>query len=132
MQTNISDQSKDGFIFFFDPQNIDGDTLIVPLFVILTEIQLLIHFSVMAALIRIAYLYFLAHQVTLKNRFIAFFDPRNMSVDTIIVTLSVVFTELQLNIQFSLMEAQISIHIVRGTFSQLVNIANRFYMVSTS
>ena len=49
-----------------------------------------------------------------------------MGVDTIIVTLSVVLTELQLNIQFSVMAAQISIHMVRGTFSQLVNIANRF------
>ena len=55
-----------------------------------------------------------------------------MGVDTSIVTLSVVFTELQLNILFSAMAAQISIHMVRRTFAQLVNIANRFYMVSTS
>ena len=55
-----------------------------------------------------------------------------MGVDTIIVTLSVVFIELHLNLQFSVMAAQISIHMVCGTFSQLVNIANRFYMVSTS
>ena len=49
-----------------------------------------------------------------------------MGVDTIIVTLSMVLTELQLNIQFSVMAAQISIHMVRGTFSQLVYIANHF------
>ena len=49
-----------------------------------------------------------------------------MGVDTIIVTLSMVLTELQLNIQFSVMAAQISIHMVRGTFSQLVNIAIHF------
>ena len=49
-----------------------------------------------------------------------------MGVDTIIVTLSVVLTELQPNIQFSVMAAQISIHMVRGTFSQLVSMANHF------
>ena len=49
-----------------------------------------------------------------------------MGVDTIIVTLSMVLTELKLNIQFSVMAAQISIHMVRGTFSQLVYIANHF------
>ena len=52
---NTPDHFEDGFIFFFDPQNMDVDTLIVPLSVILTEIQLLIHFLVMAGLIRIAY-----------------------------------------------------------------------------
>ena len=49
-----------------------------------------------------------------------------MGVDTIIVTLSMGLTELQLNIQFSVMTAQISIHMVCGTFSQLGNIANHF------
>ena len=49
-----------------------------------------------------------------------------MGVATIIVTLSMVLTELQLNIQFSVMAAQISIHMVRGTFSQLVYIAYHF------
>ena len=53
-----------------------------------------------------------------------------MCVDTIILTLSVVIYDIdraiQLNIQFSVMAAQIGIHMVRGTFSQLVNLANHF------
>ena len=46
-----------------------------------------------------------------------------MGVDTIIVTLSMVLTELQLNIQFSVMAAQIIIHMVCGTFSQPVKVS---------
>ena len=49
-----------------------------------------------------------------------------MCVDTIILTLSMILTELQLNIQFSVMAAQIGIHMVRGTFSQLIDLANHF------
>ena len=37
-----------------------------------------------------------------------------------------VMTELQLNIQFSVLAAQISIHMICGTFSQPANIANHF------
>ena len=52
-----------------------------------------------------------------------------MGVDTIIVPLSVILTELKLNIYFSVMAAQICIKMVLGTFFQLVNIANRFLRV---
>ena len=48
-----------------------------------------------------------------------------MGVDTFIVPLSVILTELYLNIHFSVMAALICIKMVLGTFFQLVNIANR-------
>ena len=48
-----------------------------------------------------------------------------MGVDTLFVTLSVILSELYLNIHFSL----ICIKMVLGTFFQLVNIANRFLWV---
>ena len=50
-----------------------------------------------------------------------------MGVDTLFVPLSVILSELYLNIHFSVMAALICIKIVLGTFFQLVNIANRFY-----
>ena len=35
---NTSDHSKNSFVVFFDPQNIDVDTIIISLSVILTEL----------------------------------------------------------------------------------------------
>ena len=52
-----------------------------------------------------------------------------MGVDTLFVPLSVILTELYLNIHFSVMAALICIKMVLGTFFQLVNIANRFLCV---
>ena len=34
------------------------------------------------------------HQITLRTVFFVFFDPQNMDVDTIIISLSVILTEL--------------------------------------
>ena len=52
-----------------------------------------------------------------------------MGIDTLFVPLSVILTELYLNIHFSVMAALICIKMVLGTFFQLVNIANRFLQV---
>ena len=53
--------------------------------------------------------------------------PHNMGVDTLFVQLSSLLTEIwPTNDFFSVMAALICIQIVRGTFCQLVNIANRF------
>ena len=52
-----------------------------------------------------------------------------MGVDTLSVPLSVILTELYLNIHFSVMASQICIKMVLGTFFQLVKIANRFLRV---
>ena len=52
-----------------------------------------------------------------------------MGVDTLFVWLSVILTELYLNIHFSVMVALICIKMVLGTFYQLVNIVIRFLWV---
>ena len=52
-----------------------------------------------------------------------------MGVDTLLVPLSVILTELYLNIHFSVMAALICIKMVLGAFFQLGNIANRFLLV---
>ena len=61
-----------------------------------------------------------------KNGFTVFFEHQNMGLDTLTEPLSVILTELLLTIQFSLMAPQICILMARGTFCQLVNIADRF------
>ena len=67
----------------------------------------------------------IAHQIAL----IVFFDPKNMGVETIILPLSVILTELYLNIHLLAMAAHICIKMALETFFQLVNIANRFLRV---
>ena len=52
-----------------------------------------------------------------------------MGVDTLFVPLSVILTELYLNIHFSVMAALICIKMVLRTFFQLVTIAYRFLWV---
>ena len=52
--------------------------------------------------------------------------PHNMGVGTLFVQLSLLLTEIWPTNEFSIMAALICIKIVRGTFCQLVNIANRF------
>ena len=62
--------------------------------------------------------------------------PHNMGVDTLFVQLSSLWTEIWPTNEFSVMAALICIQIVRGTFCQLVNIANRvlriFFHLETS
>ena len=55
--------------------------------------------------------------------------PHNMGVDTLFVQLSSLLTEIWPTNEFSVMAALICIQIVRGTFCQLVNIANRFLRI---
>ena len=55
--------------------------------------------------------------------------PHNMGVDTLFVQLSALLTEIWPTNEFSVMAALICIKIVRGTFCQLVNIANRFLRI---
>ena len=55
--------------------------------------------------------------------------PHNMGVDTLFVQLSSLLTEIWPTNEFSVMAALICIKIVRGTFCQLVNIANRFLRI---
>ena len=52
-----------------------------------------------------------------------------MGVDTLFVQLSALLTEIWPTNEFSVMAALICIKIVRGTFCQLVNIANRFLRI---
>ena len=52
-----------------------------------------------------------------------------MGVDNLFMPLSVILTELYLNIHFSVMAALICMKMVLGTFFQLVNIANLFLWV---
>ena len=55
--------------------------------------------------------------------------PHNMGVDTLFGQLSSLLTEIWPTNEFSVMAALICIQIVRGTFCQLVNIANRFLRI---
>ena len=55
--------------------------------------------------------------------------PHNMGVNTLFVQLSSLLTEICPTNEFSVMAALICIQIVRGTFCQLVNIANRFLRI---
>ena len=55
--------------------------------------------------------------------------PHNMGVDTLFVQLSSLLTEIWPTNEFSVMAALICLKIVRGTFCQLVNIANRFLRI---
>ena len=52
-----------------------------------------------------------------------------MGVDTLFVQLSSLLTEIWPTNEFSIMAALICIKIVRGTFFQLFNIANRFLRI---
>ena len=54
------------------------------------------------------------------------YGPHNMGIDTLFVQLSSLLTEIWPKNDFSVMAALMCIQIVRGTFFQLVNIANRF------
>ena len=55
--------------------------------------------------------------------------PHNMGTDTLFVQLSSLLTEIWPTNDFSVMAALICIKMVRGTFCQLVNIANRFLRI---
>ena len=55
--------------------------------------------------------------------------PHNMGVDTLFVQLLSLLTEIWPTNEFSVMAALICIQIVRGTFCQLVNMANRFLRI---
>ena len=66
-----------------------------------------------------------------ENGFIVFFYLKNIGVDTLVVSLSVLLTELYLIIHLSVMAAQICIKIALGTFFQLVDIAYRLSKVDT-
>ena len=55
--------------------------------------------------------------------------PHNMGVDNLFVQLSSLLTEIWPTNECSVMAALICIKIVRGTFCQLVNIANRFLRI---
>ena len=55
--------------------------------------------------------------------------PHNMGVDTLFVPLSSLLTDIWPKNECSVMAALICIKMVRGTFYQLVNIANRFLRI---
>ena len=55
--------------------------------------------------------------------------PHNMGVDILFVQLSSLLTDILPTNDFSVMAALICIKNVRGTFCQLVNIANRFLRI---
>ena len=55
--------------------------------------------------------------------------PHNMGVDILFVQLSSLLTDIWPTNEFSVMAALICIKNVRGTFCQLVNIANRFLRI---